>query len=132
MQEMVKLLSELNKLNLPKDKFDIFGSGPISIRGLRKANDLDILVKPELWNELRKKYKISDDKKIIVGDIEIFNNWLPWFNDINKLIDTADVFDGIRFVKLRYVVKWKKAMNREKDKRDIKLIKEYIKNAGIN
>ena len=40
---MQELFFRLNKLNLPANEFAIFGSGPISVRGLRKAKDLDII-----------------------------------------------------------------------------------------
>jgi hypothetical protein len=83
------------------------------------------VVKPELWKRLIKKYPPKNEKKIGVGSIEIFRDWLPWFADVNLLIDDADVFEGVRFVKLKYVLAWKKILGREKDKRDIELIKEY-------
>ena len=57
------LLKELAKLNLPKDKFVIFGSGPMAIRGIRNSEDLDILVKEDLWKELSNKYPLYDTKK---------------------------------------------------------------------
>ena len=49
----MRLLKELEKLNLPKDKFAIFGSGPLAVRNLRTANDLDLIVNdfiPKIWN----------------------------------------------------------------------------------
>ena len=61
----------------------------------------------------------------IIGNIEIFNNWLP-FKDINVLIDSADIIEGFRFVKLEYVLEWKKFLGREKDLIDIKLIENYL------
>ena len=62
-----------------------------------------------------------------VGEIEVFKDWKPWFDDINELIDTADIIDGIRFVKLKYVLEWKSAMGRDKDREDVKIILEYLK-----
>jgi hypothetical protein len=122
----MKFIEELKKLNLPTDQFAIFGSGPLAIRKLRESYDLDIVVKSELWEELIKKYKPKKDNLIKIGSIEIYKDWLPWFSNVNKLIDDADVIDGLRFVKLKYVLKWKKVMNREKDRKDIKLIEEYL------
>lgn len=124
----MKGLEELKKLNLPKDKFAIFGSGPLGIRNIRESNDIDLIVKEELWNELRKKYPINKEKydAIIIGNIEIFHKWPP-FEEVNILIDSADIIQGFRFVKLEYVLEWKKFLNREKDLRDIKLIEEYFK-----
>jgi len=126
----MKYLNELEKLNLPKDKFAIFGSGPLAIRDIRETNDLDIIVKPELWEKLKKKYPVKDKEKglIKIGNIEIYKKWGKWFDDMSKLIDEADIIRGLRFVKIERVLEWKKAFNREKDKKDIELIKKYFKN----
>ena len=43
----MRYLDEVKRLNLPKDKFAIFGSGPIAIRGLREARDIDLIVKKD-------------------------------------------------------------------------------------
>lgn len=118
---------ELEKLNLPKDKFAIFGSGPLVIRGIRESQDIDILVKAELWEELEKKYPKEKEDLIKIGNIEIFKDWKPWFEDKNKLIDDSDIIKGFRFVKLKYTIKWKELYNREKDREDIRLIKKYLK-----
>jgi hypothetical protein len=128
-----ELLTELKKLNLPKDQFAIFGGGPMSVRGLKEANDIDIIVKKELWDGLAKKYpyvKKNNSYLIKIGDdLEIYSDWLPWFpiEDIDMLIDTADVIDGIRYVKLENVIRWKKEYARDKDLKDIKLIEKWQK-----
>ena len=127
----MKYLAELKALNLPRNKFAIFASGPMAIRNLRENQDIDVIVKEPLWKELSKKHNIilknnGKTKCIEIRNIEIFNDWKPWFDDINELIDTADIIQNIRFVKLTYVLEWKKAMNREKDIRDIKIIEDYM------
>ena len=48
------LLKAVARLRLPKNQFAISGSGPLSIRNLREANYIDLIVKEELWNELSK------------------------------------------------------------------------------
>ena len=128
MQKFRKLLNKVKKLNLPKDKFAVFGSGPLAVRGIRDINDIDLIVKPELWYELIKKYPVTDKYGgiIEIGEIEIFKDWKPWFDDVDELIDSADIFEGIRFVKLKYLLEWKKAFNRPKDKKDVKIIKQLI------
>ena len=124
----MKGLEELKKLKLPKDKFAIFGSGPLGIRNIRESNDIDLIVKEELWNELKKKYPINQEKHnaIVIGNIEIFSKWPP-FKEVNILIDSADIIQGFKFVKLEYVLEWKRFLNRDKDLKDIKLIKNYLK-----
>jgi len=124
----MRYLDEVKRLNLPKDKFAIFGSGPIAIRGLREARDIDLIVKKDLWNELKNRFPLKKGKDDLLhaGNVDILFKWVNGVWDIDELIDTADVFEGIRFVKLEHVLRWKKARNEEKDRKDIKLIEEYL------
>ncbi len=119
-------LKAVERLRLPKDQFAIFGSGPLSIRNLREANDVDLIVKEELWDELSKKYSVMEKKLIKIGETEIYKDWKPWFDDVNILIDSADIINSYRFVKLEYLLKWKKEMNRDKDIIDIKIIDDFL------
>ncbi len=121
----MKFLEEIKKLNLPKDKFAVFGSGPLAIRNIREVRDVDIIVKDDLWVELKKKYPVDSDL-IRIGNIDIFHNWQT-FDDVNELIDDADIFEAIRFVKLKYMISWKEKRGQEKDKTDLELIKDYLK-----
>ncbi len=119
-------LKAVERLRLSKDQFAIFGSGPLSIRNLREANDVDLIVKEELWDELSKKYSVMEKKLIKIGETEIYKDWKPWFDDVNILIDSADIINSYRFVKLEYLLKWKKEMNRDKDIIDIKIIDDFL------
>jgi hypothetical protein len=142
MVTMKEWIKELKKLKLPVNEYAVFGSAPLCIRGLRKPYDLDIIVTKKLWKELRKKHPLvrkkdpTNKERIVIfiqiptkhGIIDVFDNWhKPIFN-INKLIKEADVIQGVRFVKLERVLEWKKKFNREKDKKDVKLIKKYLSN----
>ena len=112
-------LNKLKKLNLPKEDYAVFGSSPLAIRGLRENHDIDIIVKQKLWDKLVKKYPVEEDKVIKIDFIEIYRSWLPWIKDTDNLIDDAEIIHEIKFVKLKYVLLWKKIHNREKDKKDI-------------
>ena len=126
--KFMKFLEDLKKLKLPADKFAVFGSGAMAIRGIRDSNDLDIIVKKDLWEKIDRKYMARNNQGgVLIGEIDVAKDWLPYFDDVDELIDTADVINGVRFVKLEHVLKWKKAMAREKDKKDVKLIEEFLK-----
>ncbi len=139
---MKEWIKELKKLRLPSDEYAVFGSGPIAVRGIRKARDLDIIVKKNLWRRLKKEHKVkykqdSVDKnrkyKIIQiptpkGIIDVFDEWHKPDYDIDELIKEADIIYGVRFVKLKRVLEWKKLGERKKDKKDVKLIEEYLNN----
>lgn len=120
------LHKQVDKLKLPGDQFAIFGSGPLSVRNLRSANDIDLVAKDQLWNVLSNQYPVLNKKLIRIGLIEIYKDWKPWFNNINALIDSADIINQYRNVKLDYLLKWKKEMNRKKDKEDLQIIIEYL------
>lgn len=124
---MLPFLDELEKLNLPQGSYAIFGSGPLAVRGIRDAKDLDIVVRKDVWDELAEKYpKNEKGNGLQIGDIEAFDSWSPWFEDPNMLIETAEIIDGLPFVKLEHVVSWKKAMGREKDLNDLQLIEKFL------
>ncbi len=129
--QFAKHMNGLRKLNLPRDEFAICGSGPLAVREIRDSHDIDIVVKKKLWEQLAKKYPVHqydyERNFIQIRDIELSEGWFPLPENSDKLIETADVINGFRFVKLGYVMKWKKIMNREKDKKDIKLIEKYLK-----
>jgi len=132
MKKLLKLLEKLEKLNLPKDKFAIYGSGPLGIRDIREINDLDLIVTPDLWKKLSKIYSIKgpdNERKIRIGEIEIVGNTILY--EAEKMIKEADVVDGIRYVNLETLMKCKKKMGRKKDLKDIKLIKNYLKNLAL-
>jgi len=135
---MKKLLKQLEKLNLPKDKFAIFGSGPLGVRGIREINDLDLVVLPELWQELVKKYpvkKIKIDPKrykaFLTKNIEVASEPDLGF-EAREMIESADIINGIRFVNLKMTMEWKKKAGRERDLKDIELIKEYLQKKKIS
>ena len=133
-KDMIKYLEELKLLNLPKGKFSIFGSGPLSVRGLRENEDLDILVTYDLWNKLAEQYPITTKKdrpdSIYIGHIQIlkvdYKDWRPYIIDAIRLITDAEIIENFPFVKLEYLLGCKRLMDGEKHVKDIKLIQEYI------
>lgn len=135
---MLNFLDELKTLNLPAGQYAIFGSGPLAIRNLRDAGDIDIIVTQKLWEQLAIKYPQTNKEtvkgsvtSINIGHLEIYHDWLNLTPKITELIETADIINDLPFVKLEYVVEWKKFMGRDKDKNDLKLIDKYLKCKGL-
>lgn len=103
----MKYLDELKLLNLPAGKFAIFGSGPMAIRGIRESEDLDIIVKQDLWNTLVKKYPLllhNNPTCLKIGHVEIYKDWLELSDKINEMIDSAEIITNFPYVQLKYVV----------------------------
>src|SRR3989338_11261459 len=118
-----ELLQELKALRLPAEDYAIFGSSPLAVRGIRDCNDLDIVVSARLWEELSSQYAPAG-KKIEIGNLEFWRDWMPWFSpaEVDEIIASAECIDDVPFAKLPYVIELKKKMGREKDKRDLVLI----------
>ena len=119
-------LEELKCLNLPSGEYAIIGSGPMAIRGLREANDIDVVVKKTLWLELLKRFVPYDSKHIRIGNIEIWGNFINLTERIDDVIDSAELLAGYPFVTLQDTLFWKKFLNREKDQKDLKMIEETL------
>lgn len=128
------LLELLNKLSLPEDQFVIVGSGPLGVRNIRECRDLDVLVTDKLWIELAKKYPVKKehgiDKIEVAEGIEMLSKGSafrdPSIASIDEIIRTADLIEGIRYINLELLKKFKQKMAREKDLKDIELIKDYL------
>jgi len=121
-------LKELEQLNLPAGKFAIFGSGPMAVRGIRESNDIDIIAKQDVWDDLVKKYPDAlngEPPHLEIGNIEVYIHWLNLTDKIDEMIDNAEIIANFPYVQLKYVVEWKKVANREKDVRDLELIEKY-------
>lgn len=131
--EISKLLEELEKLKIPKDKMAITSSGPLGIRSLREIEDLDIIVCPEVWNKLIQEYPITKEdnfESIYIGNIQVLGRG-SWFTDPNygsvkDDINNADIINENRYVKLDKILTIKRLKKRDKDIKDVKLIEEYL------
>jgi hypothetical protein len=127
-----KLLKELDRLNLPKDSYVIFGSGPMAVRGLKDTHDLDVLVTKKLFSKLREKFKQDTSKHpcgcLVIGNIEIGDKWQGESKKVLDYINDPDIIEGYPFVKLEYVLEWKESSDRQKDRKQVQIIKEYLNN----
>lgn len=65
-----------------------------------------------------------------MGKGSFFNNYSDTDPDIIHQIKTADILDGLPFVKLDYVRLFKHRSARQKDLIDIQIIDQYINTHG--
>ncbi len=126
------LFQRVKELGLPIGKYALFGSAPLGIRELRDCRDVDIVVTKDLWNKYKKKNwemkTMPHGSQYLYNDkIELWKDWGPGRWNVQKLINEAEIIDELPFVKLKYVVEWKKQNGREKDLKDIKTAEKLLR-----
>ena len=129
-------LRALKDLALPDrlGAYVVFGSGPLGVRGLKKCNDLDVVVSKEVWENLLQHGRhavtaSSGSPKIELcgGAVEIFRDWNDGTQiDIAEIMGRAERIDGVWYAHLRDVLAWKKLRNKPKDAGDIRVIEEWL------
>ncbi len=130
-----ELFKRVKEMALPLGSYALFGSAPMCIRGLKDCNDADLIVRNDIWEAYKEKtdwdYKITENGVEHIesrdGYVEMWHDWRPWYKKIDQFIADAEVIDDLPFVKLTYVLEWKKKFGREKDMRDAEIIEQFIK-----
>lgn len=120
------------RLELPPGQYAIFGSGPLIVRGwIEPANDLDIVCRGPAWDKARSLGELVhldewDVDVVAVGDgrITFGRRWAIGDFDVDELIDTAEIIQGLPFVALKYVVAYKRIADRPKDRRHLAVMEK--------
>lgn len=119
-QELIKLIESLK---IDKEEYWILSSGALVIRGIYPdAGDLDIAVTEKGLKELKSNYNLKEKAK----------GWYIINEQIECVVDTKEPWKIEKYGKynLQSIEKYYeflKQSNREKDKKRIPLIEEYIK-----
>ena len=127
------IFEKVKELNLPFGKYVIVGSGTLDALGIRSANDIDIAVTKDLAEELNKdntwRKEEQYDQTFLQKDIFTIIpklNWEKYNITTEEAIKSALVINEIPFMSLEHILKFKKALNREKDQKDIKLLENML------
>jgi hypothetical protein len=127
-----ELFGLLRSLELPLEDYAIFGSGPLIVRGIIDAtNDLDIIARGPAWEQVRRVGEIStfdgDNEcvNLFDGRITFGTTWKYGSFDLNELIDTAELIDGLPFVLLEHVVIYKETADRPKDRDHLRRLRAF-------
>lgn len=122
-------------LNLPLDEIIVIASGVLDAHNIRQADDIDLAASSRLFasfghNSAWQPHTAEwGERYYRSGDCEVWAGWTepgktyPLYDDL--LADTI-VIDGIRFMSLQYVRRWKEIKGRDKDKQDIALIDAFL------
>lgn len=135
---MSNLFSIVKSLQLSVGNYAVFGSGPLIIRGIIPlTNDLDIICRGAAWEQAKSIGELSyiEEQDVTVasindGRISFGTSWGIGDFDVDQLIDSAEIIDGLPFVRLKHVVAYKSSSGREKDQRHIAALQasEYALN----
>ncbi len=115
--------------------YAVFGSGPLLVRGLiDDVGDLDVLVRGPAWTAAATHGRIvrldAYDVDVVAvdeGALTFGRSWGIGSFDVDELIDTADIIDGLPYVALRHVVAYKHIADRPKDRRHL----DSLRAAGL-
>jgi hypothetical protein len=126
------IVEKVRALNLPPGQYVVIGSGIMDALGIRAARDIDVAVLPELHAALRAtgewEEEVRYDKVFLKKDEIDLNpqlNWPGYETTTAEAVASATVIDGVPFMNLEELKKFKRALGREKDLADIALIEAY-------
>jgi hypothetical protein len=129
------LFDDLIKLDLPKDDYAVFGSGPLIVRGIIPAsNDLDVVCRGAAWEKVKTigtlQYNDDYDVEIVTlfdGRVTFGNKWGIGNFDVDDLIDGAEYIYELPFVRLEHVVEYKLIRVSAKDLSHIDALKRLLR-----
>ena len=128
-----ELFDQVRALDLPVGDYAILGSGPLIVRRIIEAtNDLDIIARGAAWERVRQIGEISkfDDENECVSlfdrQITFGVTWKYGSFDLDQLIDTAEIIDGLPFVELEHVIAYKEAAARPKDREHLISLSRWL------
>ena len=130
---------KVKALNLPLDQIIVIGSGILDQLEIRPAVDIDLAVSSDLMKKLSEESsdwikKFDDNQRFYFikddGSAEVWDGWEfdGQVVSYDGLLDYVVEYDGVRFVDLEFLRKWKSWRGREKDVRDVELIDEWRAN----
>jgi hypothetical protein len=130
---------KVKALNLPLDQIIVIGSGILDQLEIRPAVDIDLAVSSDLMKKLSEKSsdwikKFDDNQRFYFikddGSAEVWDGWEfdGQVVSYDGLLDYVVEYDGVRFVNLEFLSRWKKWRSLEKDTQDVKLIDEWRAN----
>ncbi len=121
----IELLNLLKELNFPKDEYYVLSGASLVLRGIKEeANDLDLCISAELFNQIKDKFNLTDERKNECGFYKINDN-------LEIVVDKKEDFkmeigEKYNLEDLQTILDFKLKRNKPKDKDDIENIKKYL------
>lgn len=121
----IELLNLLKELNFPKDEYYVLSGASLVLRGIREeAGDLDLCISEELFETIKEKYNLTEDKKNDCGFYRIND-------DLELVVNKKENFkmqigNEYNLEDLNTILDFKIKRNAPKDQKDIENIKKYL------
>ena len=125
----------VKELGLPLDQVIIIGSGILDQLGIRQSADIDVATNREALEEIARSdgwaRKLDKNQRQYLvkydGSVEIWDGWEidGRIVEYDELLGYAVEYDGVKFVNLDFLRRWKSWRGREKDIQDVRLIDEW-------
>lgn len=128
----MSIVERVKELGLPLDQVVVIGSGILDALELRPARDIDLVVTPGLFAQLRGsgQYQVSVVRGETVLQRDDQEIWLSWGNEAEPNFDTlfnqGVVLEGVCFAHPRFVLAQKRLRCTPKDRRDIALLEARL------
>ena len=127
------LLKLLEELNFPKDQFYILSNGCLVFYNLRDmANDLDLCITENLFEQIKNKYDLNAEKKNKFGFYKLSDDIEVVVDSDEDFIDQFDLKDGYQVQKLSIIRDFKVKRGLPKDLVDVKKIDDYLNDKSFD
>lgn len=107
----------------------VAGSGILSALGIRESKDIDLLVSDEAFEIIIDrgwKAETLEDGTMKLAN-GVFDCVWDWYGkSFEEMISRAEYIEGLAYMSLDDVYKWKQALGREKDMIDLRSIERYL------
>ena len=131
----IRFSDRVKELGLPLGEIIVIGSGVMGELGIRRADDVDLVVTESMFESLAGRtgwQKTEKDGFPVYINAELnVEVWLDWVAprdgrvDFTGLLPDTVVLHGVRFMTIDYILAWNRWCGRDKDVRDVALIDEY-------
>jgi hypothetical protein len=130
--------NKLATLGLNSHNSVVIGSGILNALGMRKSNDIDVVVDEATYAQLKESGRFQEEqhygRSVLVDDsFEVNTHWGVLGKDqvLSDLIEQSVTLDEVRYITLDFLLAVKKSWLqdddvRQKDIDDVKLIEEYL------
>ncbi len=130
------ILKLVKNLNFPQSEFLIIGGAAMAIRKIKETKDIDILVSKDLLEQLKKdttwnyhsRIVVTEESGLINNDktIELYPTIANDTLTFSELKANQEIIGTVPVACLNDVLRIKEFYHREKDLKDIELIKLYL------